>query len=291
MSAQDYYHSGALPPASAPVPTQPIPVPQQNIQQGPPPPPAPPLQATPPYPLYDGPPPPYSAGFDQRPHSQPPPAQRVDATKPQHQQQQPQPQYRPTHLSAQYRPQPQPHPYNYEYPPEKQQQPYPAHDEYRRDPYAQPPGPKSKHDRHASSNSQYPPSLSGGQYSSIYRGRKDDDKRYYDEDYERQDRSRSRSSSRSRGRDRDVRRKHVERKKSSGVNTFLGAGGGALIGDMIFPGLGTIGGALLGGVGGHEYGKGKSRGKNHHERSPVSSGRRTRRYSNEDDTEYRRRKY
>jgi outer membrane lipoprotein SlyB len=59
---------------------------------------------------------------------------------------------------------------------------------------------------------------------------------------------------------------------------------------MIFPGLGTIGGALLGGVGGHEYGKGKSRGKNH-ERSPVSSGRRTRRYSNEEAAEYRRRKY
>jgi hypothetical protein len=71
------------------------------------------------------------------------------------------------------------------------------------------------------------------------------------------------------------------------VNTFLGAGGGALIGDMIFPGLGTIGGALLGGVGGHEYGK--SRDKIHYERSP--GGRRHRRYSNEDDADYRRRKY
>jgi hypothetical protein len=28
-----------------------------------------------------------------------------------------------------------------------------------------------------------------------------------------------------------------------------------LIGDCIFPGLGTIGGAILGGLGGHEYGK------------------------------------
>lgn len=67
-----------------------------------------------------------------------------------------------------------------------------------------------------------------------------------------------------------------------------------MLGDMIFPGLGTIGGALLGGVGGHEYGK--SRDKTHHERSPGSGsggGRRprTRRYSNEDDSEYRRRKY
>lgn len=43
------------------------------------------------------------------------------------------------------------------------------------------------------------------------------------------------------------------------MNTFLGAGGGALIGDMIFPGLGTIGGAILGGVGGHEYEKKRTR--------------------------------
>lgn len=69
-----------------------------------------------------------------------------------------------------------------------------------------------------------------------------------------------RSRSRSRSRDRKKHRHHQhrsqpQRKKSSGVNTFLGAGGGAIIGDAIFPGLGTIGGALLGGLGGHEYGK------------------------------------
>jgi len=34
------------------------------------------------------------------------------------------------------------------------------------------------------------------------------------------------------------------------MSTFLGASGGAVIGDLIFPGLGTLGGALLGGVGG-----------------------------------------
>ena len=50
-------------------------------------------------------------------------------------------------------------------------------------------------------------------------------------------------------------RPQPRRQKSSGVNTFLGAGGGAIVGDLIFPGLGTLGGALLGGVGGHEYGK------------------------------------
>lgn len=49
----------------------------------------------------------------------------------------------------------------------------------------------------------------------------------------------------------------MEKKKGSSASTFLGAGGGALIGDMIFPGLGTLGGAILGGVGGHEYSKEK----------------------------------
>lgn len=72
------------------------------------------------------------------------------------------------------------------------------------------------------------------------------------------------------------------------MKTFLGAGGGAILGDILFPGLGSLGGALIGGVGGHEYGK--ARDKTHYDRSP-GSGRRHRRYSNEDDADYRRRKY
>jgi hypothetical protein len=44
-------------------------------------------------------------------------------------------------------------------------------------------------------------------------------------------------------------------RKSDTSNTFLGAFGGSVIGDLIFPGLGTIGGAILGGVGGHEISK------------------------------------
>lgn len=43
------------------------------------------------------------------------------------------------------------------------------------------------------------------------------------------------------------------------MDTFLGAGGGAIIGDAIFPGLGTVGGALLGGYGGHQYADNKAR--------------------------------
>ena len=50
------------------------------------------------------------------------------------------------------------------------------------------------------------------------------------------------------------------KKTGSSTSEFLGAGGGALIGDMIFPGLGTLGGAILGGVGGHEYGRVERRG-------------------------------
>jgi hypothetical protein len=41
-------------------------------------------------------------------------------------------------------------------------------------------------------------------------------------------------------------------------NTFFGAFGGGAIGDLIAPGLGTLGGALLGGLGGHEAGRSRS---------------------------------
>ena len=56
--------------------------------------------------------------------------------------------------------------------------------------------------------------------------------------------------------------------------TFLGAGGGALVGDLIFPGLGTIGGALLGGVGGHKYEKEKRSYSNDREYYEDHRGRR-----------------
>jgi len=39
----------------------------------------------------------------------------------------------------------------------------------------------------------------------------------------------------------------------------LGAAGGGLIGDLIFPGLGTVGGALAGWIGGKEYGTHRKR--------------------------------
>jgi len=42
--------------------------------------------------------------------------------------------------------------------------------------------------------------------------------------------------------------------RSSNSDAFLGAAGGGLIGDLIFPGLGTVGGAVVGWLGGKDYG-------------------------------------
>ncbi|KAI9649970.1 hypothetical protein NHQ30_002555 [Ciborinia camelliae] len=53
-------------------------------------------------------------------------------------------------------------------------------------------------------------------------------------------------------------------------NTFFGAFGGGAIGDLIMPGLGTLGGALLGGVGGREV----SRNRYKNEKSGRRGGRR-----------------
>jgi hypothetical protein len=101
------------------------------------------------------------------------------------------------------------------------------------------------------------------------------------------------------------RREHKDR------DTFLGAGAGALVGDVIFPGLGTAAGILLGGLGGRKYAKrsksedargshkhrdayreGREEGREHHSmvREAYREGRRERggkrdedRWSSEDD--------
>lgn len=43
--------------------------------------------------------------------------------------------------------------------------------------------------------------------------------------------------------------------RSTNKDAFLGAAGGGLIGDLIFPGLGTVGGAAIGYFGGKDYGR------------------------------------
>lgn len=81
--------------------------------------------------------------------------------------------------------------------------------------------------------------------------------RHHRRDYDDEDEDESSEYERSRSRDsRNRRRPH--RDSRSDRNTFLGAGGGAIVGDAIFPGLGTLGGLLLGGWGGHEYSRRKS---------------------------------
>ena len=52
------------------------------------------------------------------------------------------------------------------------------------------------------------------------------------------------------GESREIRTKTS---RSKNADSFLGAAGGGLIGDLIFPGLGTIGGAAIGWLGGKDY--------------------------------------
>lgn len=218
------------------------------------------MPQNPPYPLSDA-PPPYSAFSDARPHSQPPPQQRP-----------------PNPADDIYRPAPPP---ANAYPPEKSSRPpHQINDYYHYQQQQQQSGytPQQPYQQQQG----YFPAASGSGAQQIYRDdRKPSTTPGYKPShspYRESERDRSRSRSRSRSRDRH--RKHHGRpqptkKKSSGVNTFLGAGGGALIGDAIFPGLGTLGGALLGGIGGHEYGKKRA--------SSNPNQRRHRSYSNDFD--------
>ena len=254
MAAQEYYGT-SMPILQGP-PSGPFPLPQQNgmhpprpqNQQQPPQAPRPNTSngQAPPYPLNDTPPPAYSAFNQQQPpqraSSQPPP-QNYQPYRPSvdtHQ-------YPPEKLSVPPRPSTlqnmsRPSDYAAQYPPPNAQ--------YQPPPVQPPNGMYQQVGPGLGSlsqvyGSQHPPRRSSTSGASPYR---------------RDSRSRSRSRSRD-GRDHKHRHHHhnsrpqAQRQKSSGVNTFLGAGGGAIVGDLIFPGLGTLGGALLGGVGGHEYGK------------------------------------
>lgn len=57
------------------------------------------------------------------------------------------------------------------------------------------------------------------------------------------------------GKERAQKRRISESSRSSNTDGFLGAAGGGLIGDLIMPGLGTVGGALIGYLGGKDYGQ------------------------------------
>ena len=92
----------------------------------------------------------------------------------------------------------------------------------------------------------------------------------------------SKSSSRSPG------RRH--RSHSTAKDSFLGAGAGGIIGDVLLgPGVGTLGGALIGALGGKGYADKKNRSKERRlSRDSGSGGRRTRSLSRES---YERRRY
>lgn len=203
----------------------------------------------PPYPVSDQ-PPPYSA-FSQQPQrasSQPPP-QAFQA----------------------YNPNPRPNVDTHQYPPDKlPQRPSTLQNMSRPSDYAAsyplppPPQPQYMANQYPPQNGAYQQVGPGlGSLSQVYNTQRPPRRSSTSgaSPYRKDSRSRSRSRSRD-GRDSSRKHKHhhqprpqMQRQKSSGVNTFLGAGGGAIVGDLIFPGLGTLGGAILGGVGGHEFGK------------------------------------
>lgn len=75
----------------------------------------------------------------------------------------------------------------------------------------------------------------------------------YSSDPEPHRRRHKHSSRRDSGSDRDMKSKY-NKSRSTNADAFLGAAGGGLIGDLIFPGLGTVGGAAIGWLGGRDYG-------------------------------------
>lgn len=82
--------------------------------------------------------------------------------------------------------------------------------------------------------------------------------------------------------------------RSTNADAFVGAAGGGLIGDLIFPGLGTIGGAAIGWFGGKDYGNHrKGREDKRHkeqrkweEKHGTQDRSRSRDYDNRDSSTY-----
>lgn len=107
-------------------------------------------------------------------------------------------------------------------------------------------------------DSKYMPSKSYSRSPSRSRRRKHSHSRPRDDSYYS---SGGYSRERADSYDRD-RTGYRDKKSHKDVDTFIGAGGGALVGDAIFPGLGTVGGLLLGGYGGRKYGQKKEQKMN-----------------------------
>lgn len=82
------------------------------------------------------------------------------------------------------------------------------------------------------------------------RSRDPDYDKYYDQDSDRDSYDSSHSH-----------HHHNKERSHKSRDTFLGAGAGSLVGDAIFPGLGTVGGLLLGGYGGRKHALKKERSR------------------------------
>ena len=230
MAAAEYFNPNVSMAHTAPPPPPPA---QQGLShyapQQPPRPNPPQNNLNLPYPISDA-PPPYSE--QARPQSQPPPSHRPSVHFPN------QPatyqQYRPNQPVI-------PNVDTHQYPPEKMPAPQRPPNNYRPSDYT----------------SSHPPTLPPQQYggptavapglSQVYSNQQWQPQRPSSSS---QDPHRRSSRSRSRSRERRRRHQHKQKPRDKNMSTFLGASGGAVIGDLIFPGLGTLGGALLGGVGG-----------------------------------------
>ncbi|KAF2230865.1 hypothetical protein EV356DRAFT_508177 [Viridothelium virens] len=198
------------------------------------------------------PPPPYSPVPSQQPPQQyPPPSQQL-------QQYPPPPQQQYTPQQQQY---PPPPPQQQQYPPPPTQSPYPQ------SPSQKPQGPYQTPSYAQSQYLQPPPNgavngnnlsippvgAPGSSQLRPIRSHSSPPDDYYNDNYDRDlDRSRRphhhhHSHSHSRDRRASAAKSHKNR------DTFLGGGAGAIVGDAIFPGLGTVGGLLLGGWAGHDH--------------------------------------
>lgn len=235
MAAAEYFNPNASMASGAPQAPAPGPGPQHPPPPNQIPPPQQPQRPNQsqnnlnlPYPISDA-PPPYSA--QPRPHSQPPPGQRI-----------PQVQFSSTSQSYQpYRPG-QPNVDTHQYPPDKLAQPQ-----------QRPPNVFRPSDPPPTLQQNGYPTVAAPGLSQVYQNGQWQQQRPSSagqSPYRRSSRSRSRSRERRKHKHSKPRPEELPRKKEGGMNTFLGASGGAVIGDLIFPGLGTLGGAIIGGVGG-----------------------------------------
>jgi hypothetical protein len=81
----------------------------------------------------------------------------------------------------------------------------------------------------------------------------------------------------------------IQRKEHKNRDTFLGAGVGGVIGDVIFPGLGTAAGLLIGGLGGRKYAsRSKSEEGHRHQHHDASHEREEEAHADRDGYGHRR---